>query len=131
MLQAVTAPVVRSVVLGGLVLGLAAFAGRGAHHPVTHHLVLSAPVEQNAIYLSAFDNNDEVDATFESGELTPLRFEVHAAMADGCRWLGVETLVPIDDHRFTYDYSETILDCECGATPYRKTPRTGIVTVAD
>ena len=116
--------------LGGLVLGLAAFAGRYAAHPVTHHLVLSAPVEANAIYLTAFDN-DEVLATFESSELTPFTFEVHAAMPDGCRWLGVETLVPIDDHRFAYDYRETILGCEDGATPFRKTPRTGIVTVAD
>lgn len=117
--------------LGGLVLGLSAFAARGARHPVTHHLVLCAPVETNAIYLSAFDNNDEVDATFETSELAPFRFEVYAAMPDGCRWLGVETLVPIDDHRFAYDYSETILGCDDGAIPYRKTPRTGIVTVAD
>jgi hypothetical protein len=130
MLQAVTVPVVRSVVLGGLVLGLAAFAGRTTHHPVTHHLVLNAPVEAHAIYLTAFDH-DEVLAAFDSSEPTPLVFEMRVAMPDGCRWLGVETLVPIDDHRFTYDYSETILDCDCGATPFRKTPRTGIVTVAD
>jgi len=39
--------------------------------------------------------------------------------------------MPIDNHRYFYRYDEKILECEPGADPYIKTPRTGFVTVED
>jgi hypothetical protein len=60
-----------------------------------------------------------------------MTFEIRASVSDGCRWLGVETLEPIDDKTYAYDYSEYILECDEGATPFLKTPRTGIVDVLE
>jgi len=131
MQQALTAPIFRSVVLGGLVLSLGAVhVGTTSSNSVTRRLVLHAVEEPNAIYLSAWDEGD-VKVTFDAAELHPLTFEMRASVYDGCRWLGTETLVPIDDRSYAYDYSETILSCNKGAVPLRKTPRTGIVTVED
>jgi hypothetical protein len=132
MLQALTTPVFKSVVLGGVLLG----SGIGAKvmtskcdQGQTRRLVLHAPVERNAIYLSAWDDGD-VRIKYD-GELRPMTFEIRASVSDGCRWLGVETLEPIDDKTYAYDYSEYILECDEGATPFLKTPRTGIVDVLE
>jgi hypothetical protein len=130
MLQALQTPAFRSIALAGVLFGAGAVHARLAHHTVTHRLVLHAIAEPNAFYLSAFrDGRADVRVTVEAGELHPITFEVRASVYDGCRWLGTETLEPIDSHRYAYDYSETILDCDPGATPLRKTPRKGIVTV--
>lgn len=130
MLQAIKAPVVGSIVLAGLALGGAAVYGQLSPEPVTKRLVLHAVDQPNAIYLTAF-RDKQLTMTFDDGELRPLRFEVRAQIFDGCRWLGVETLTPIDDKTFSYDYSETVLECLEGAVPALKTPRTGLVTVED
>ena len=69
--------------------------------------------------------------TFPDSQLHPITFYNRASIHDGCRWLGTETLTPIDSKTFYYDYSETVLECDPGATPFYKTPRTGLVTVED
>lgn len=130
MLQAFKAPLLGSIVLGGLVFGLTAVYGARDAEPVTRRLVLHAADQPNAIYLTAF-RDKQLTMTFDDGTLRPLRFEVRAKIFDGCRWLGVETLAPIDHGTFAYDYSEFVLACEDGATPAIKTPRKGIVTVED
>lgn len=131
-MQAVTTPVFRSVVVGGLLLGLtvgAGFASKGSPDLVTRRLVLHTVSEPDAIYLSAWRNGD-VRVQLEDGELRPITFRVRATIPDGCRWEGTETLVPIDHRSFAYDYSERILSCPEGVeSTYRETPRSGIVIV--
>ncbi len=58
-----------------------------------------------------------------------MQFENRAWMWDGCKWLATETLMPIDNHRYSYDYAETVLECKPGHHPTHKTPRQGIVVV--
>jgi hypothetical protein len=131
MLSALTTPVFKSIALAGLALGVAAAAASyGSTEPVTHQLRLHAVDEPNAIYLSVFRNGD-IRVRFDAGEIQPLTFKVRASISDGCRWLGIETLTPRDERSFDYEYSERILSCEPGATPARKTPRKGTVTVED
>ena len=130
MLQALSTSTFRSIALAGLVLGGTGVAKLATHHcHATHRLHLHAVDAPNAFYLSVFRDHRDVRVTVESGKLEPITFEVRAAVYDGCRWLGTETLEPIDNHSFAYDYSETVLDCDPGAVPLRKTPRTGLVTV--
>lgn len=128
MLSAVTSPVLGSLVVGCLALGLGIAHQATADQPVTRTLRLHAVAEANAIYLSAWRNGD-VQVTFPDDELRAVTFRVRATISDGCRWQGTERIVPIDERTFHYDYSEQILSCEPGATPARKTPRQGIVTV--
>ena len=133
MQQAVTTPLFRSVVVGGLLLGLTAmapsFASQDTSELVSRRLVLHTVHEPSAIYLSAWRNGD-VNVQFENGELRPITFRVRATLPDDCRWEGTETLVPIDHRSFTYEYSERILSCPDGTeSTYRETPRVGIVTV--
>lgn len=129
---ALTAPVYKSIALAALALGVGAAASSlySSSEPVTHRMRLHAVDEPNAIYLSVFRNGD-IRVRFDGGELHPLTFKVRATISDGCRWLGIETLVPRDERSFDYDYSERILACEPGATPARKTPRKGVVTIED
>lgn len=130
MQQALVAPLLGSIVLGGLALGGTAVLGDRDAEPVTRRLVLHAADQPNAIYLTAF-RGKELTLRFDDGTLRPLRFEIRARIFDGCRWLGVETLTPIDHGTFAYDYSEYVLSCADGAIPALKTPRQGIVTVHD
>lgn len=131
MLQALTTPVWRSVVVGMLLLGVTVTAAVATRdRSVTRRLRLHAVDEPNAIYLTMFRDGD-LSVRFPDADLRTLTFHVRASVYDGCRWLGTETLVPIDDRTFAYDYAETILGCEPGAQPLRKTPRQGLVTVED
>ncbi len=135
MQQVVFAPLVKSLAIAAALVGANVVHDATTTHPVTHRLALHAPNPTPppgyvTTYLSAFLDGD-IDVTFHDGNLHPLTFRVRATLGDGCRWLGTERLVPIDDETFAYDYSETILDCDAGATPALKTPRAGIVTVVD
>lgn len=112
--------------IGAAMVAALAFAPRPHDHVYKHRLVLDAPSEPGDLYLTVFDG-DVTIASHEPG-LVPLRFETRAYLTDGCRWLGMETLTPMDAHRYAYRYDEAIISCEPGATPARKTPRTGIVT---
>ena len=123
-MQAVEAPLLKLALVAAATLALGAFAApkhRG------HRLVLHAPVQEHAIYLSAWLDGDP-QIVIEGNELQPIRFEMRAEVSDGCRWLGIETLTP-DGHQYAYSYEEEILSCEAGATPALKTPRTGYVTI--
>ena len=130
MQQALTTPLLKSVVLGTLLLSAGAIYAASTDHSVTHRLVLHTIEEPGAIYLSEWKVRD-VKATFDDGELRPITFHMTADMFDGCRWRATETLIPIDDKTFSYDYSETILGCAEGAVPMIKTPRTGTVTIEE
>lgn len=133
MLQAVTTPVMKSIVLGGLLLA----AGLGIAQVVpsdscAKRLVLHARQQPGAVYLSAWRDGDVVLALdTDQGTLPAITFKSRASGHDGCRWLGVETLTPLDERTYSYAYNEYILECDRDARPYVKTPRTGFVVVRD
>ncbi|MBA3820733.1 MAG: hypothetical protein H0X17_17715 [Deltaproteobacteria bacterium] len=130
MLQALTTPVMKSVVVGGVLLGLGVFGALRTHgscDSVTRRLVLHAVEEPRSIYLTAWRDGDLL-VTMDGEELRPITITIRAKIY-GCRVLGTETLTPMDERTYHYDYSETVLSCEPGAQ-IRKTPRTGTVTVA-
>jgi len=128
MQQALATPLFRSCVLGLVLLSLGATAAALHEDPVSRRLSLFAPEDPEAVYISAWRNGD-IAVTFEDERLVPITFKTRASVTDGCRWLGIEKIVPIDSRTFAYDYSEVILDCDPGAKPARKTPRTGYVLV--
>jgi hypothetical protein len=131
MQQALTTPFLKSVVLGTLLLSAGAIYAAKTNHPPTHRLVLHAVEEPGAIYLSEWKRGD-VTATFAIGDAQPIMFRSTADMYDGCRWRAYETLIPIDDHTFSYEYSEEILSCNDGTrvSPLLvPSPRTGLVTI--
>ena len=126
--QAVAIPHLKWTAMGAVVAAALAFAPRAHSHVYEHRLVLSAPIEADATYLSVFTMGGPVTIGSHEPGLEPIGFETRAYLSDGCRWLGIETLWPIDATHYSYRYEEAILSCEPGATPARKTPRTGIVT---
>jgi len=129
MQQALTSSLYRSIAVGGLLLALTVALGR-APKPHMHRLALHAVDRPGALYLTAW-RNGTVRVPIKGDNLVPLRFSMVASINDGCRWEGIETLMQIDSHRYFYRYDEEILECEPGADPYIKTPRTGLVTVED
>ncbi|MCX5746861.1 MAG: hypothetical protein NT062_30690 [Proteobacteria bacterium] len=129
MLHAATVPVLRWLLLAGGLVGATVMMS-GEHHATTHRLRLHAVDEPDAVYLSAFRAGD-VSMRIDTDHPSNITITVRADVSDGCRWLGTETLVPIDATTFAYDYSEEVVSCREGATPTRMTPRTGIVTVED
>jgi hypothetical protein len=132
MLHAVTTPLFFSVVLGGLLGGatLAATQLQTSDALSSKRLVLHAVDRPNSVYLSAFRDGD-LHVELDGDHLSPLTFKTRAAVFDGCRWLGVESLTPLDHRSYSYRYDEYVLECDCGATPTAKTPRTGLVVVHD
>lgn len=127
MMQALLAPVLKSIVLGGIGIGVALGFHHGGDGRVTHRLRLHAIVEPNAIYLTEFDQGDiKLDYVKDK----TLTFSNETTYY-GCHWLGMETLIPVNDREFAYVYDEVVMSCEPGATATRKTPRTGTVTVED
>jgi hypothetical protein len=127
---ALTAPVFKSIALAGLALGLGAAASSLSPERVTHRLALHAIDAPNAIYLTVFRDGD-ISVRFNGDAIHPLTFKTRAFVFDGCHWLATEKLIPRDERSFDYDYSERVLGCEPGATPTKKTPRKGLVTVED
>jgi hypothetical protein len=128
---AVQAPI-KLLAVGGATLALAVAAMLPAHHAhrTSHRLSLSAPELPEAIYISAWAHGD-LTITRDDSNLTPLEITSRARIPDGCTWLGIEILKPIDARHYSYSYDETILSCEPDAIPYIKTPRVGLVTVED
>ncbi len=95
-----------------------------------HRLALDAPIEPNAIYLTAWEDGDvwmPLDPTLHQ----TITFTTRATISDGCRWMGTEILEPLDESHYSYSYDETILECAPDAVPYVKTPRVGLVTVVE
>jgi len=129
MLQALTTPLFKSVVLGGVLLATGIGAAMTSGHPAhERRLVLDAPVVRGDIYLSAWDN---AELRVRADRPIPLYFETAAWISDGCHWVGMETLEKLDDHTYFYSYDERYGDCAENARPYRKTPRVGTVTIVD
>lgn len=130
MMDALTTPLFKSILFATVLstAGLGKLLSHETDHSVTRRLALHTEILPNAIYLTAWRDGD-VMFTFPDSQLHPITFYNRASIHDGCRWLGTESLTPIDEKTFYYDYSETILDCDAGATPFFKTPRTGLVTV--
>ncbi|MGE5185405.1 MAG: hypothetical protein ACM31C_25250 [Acidobacteriota bacterium] len=125
---AVEVPVLKTVVLGGVALGMAALLHHPHAHASKHRLSLHAPVRADALYLTVFADGD-IEVARDDANLRPLTFTTRAFINDGCEWLGIERLTPIDATRYAYSYDESILQCMPDAHPCIKTPRTGIVTV--
>jgi hypothetical protein len=131
---AVAVPSVRSIVAGlAVVIGIAQLPAthRSGAHRVRLTLEAPPPEHQGTLYISAFSDGGDVTITTDYDDLVPLRIETRAYLNDGCRWLGTETLTPMDATHYAYAYDEDILSCEPGA-PYietMKTPRQGVVTV--
>lgn len=123
---ALSAPVLKSLVVAGLALGAGIAAEATSSSCQLHRLSLHAIDQPGALYLTVFRDGD-IHVRFD--KMRPMRWETRAWVSDGCRWLGTDTLIPRDDRSFDYEYSETLLGCEPGSTPYYKTPRTGVVTV--
>ena len=127
MLQAVEAPLLKTVAVAGMALAAVAFVGTRHHDEATvKRLVLHAPEQPHALYLTAWSDGD-VYVHMRSDEPHPLTFQTRAFINDGCEWLATERLVPTGPTRYAYSYSEEILSCEPGAHPAIKTPRTGWV----
>jgi hypothetical protein len=135
LMQAVESVGLRSAAIGLVLVGGTIF-GAGRHHHVSHsemrmhRLVLDAPVEPNAIYLTAWEDGD-VLMPVDPGMHESITFTTRATISDGCRWMGTEILEPIDEAHYSYSYDETILECAPDATPYVKTPRVGLVTIVE
>ena len=128
LLHALSSPLLKSLFVGGALLGVG--IGVKVATPDGSRLVLDAPKECGAIYLTRFDDGD---IRMKLGtRLQPMTFTNAARLDDGCRWVGIETLVPIDNKTFQYFYDEEMLGCEDGAVPrYRETPRRGLVHIID
>jgi hypothetical protein len=127
MMQAVTAPVFRSVAVGALMLALgAAASARKTNHRV--HLALDTVWKLDSLYLSAWADGDDVQITID-GAPRPFTITERAWISDGCRWEGTETLVPTDEGHYAYTYEDHILECKPHARPCTPSHRTGIVTV--
>jgi len=130
---AVVAPSMRSIVAGAAVaIGIIQLPS--AHENVHRvRMTLEAPPPERAgtLYLSVFSDGGDVTVTTDYDQLPPFRFFTRAYVSDGCRWLGTETMTPIDANHYAYAYDEDVLSCDPGA-PFIdtiKTPRQGIVTV--
>jgi hypothetical protein len=129
MQQALTSSVFRSIAVASVLMALTV-GGLAARSQHTRRLALHAVERPDEWYISAW-RNGPIPVPFAGKQLIPLTYKTRAQLGDGCRWLVIERLVPMDDGRYFYDYSETLLGCRPGATPYVKTPRTGFVTIED
>jgi hypothetical protein len=130
MLQAVEAPLLKTAVVGAAVLAGALVLAPAKSDTLVQRLELHAPEEPGALYLTAWDSGD-VTVHLRHAEPHALTFQTRAFINDGCEWLATERLVPTGPDRYAYSYDEEILSCEPGATPARKTPRTGYVLVVN
>jgi len=125
--------VATGVLVGGAALALGALflpravasAPLGAEASM-YRLVLHAPRESGAFYVSAWAEGDVFVAHNDQKNLTFVR---RGDEHDGCTWQGTERLTKMSAGVYAYDYSEQILSCRPDAQPFRKTPRTGVVTV--
>lgn len=130
MQSALTTPVMKSIALAGLALGLGVAASSllSPDH-VTHRLKLHATDVPGYVYVTVFREGD-IRVRFDGDEIYPFKVKTYARYA-GCRVLGIETLVPRDARSFDYDYSERILGCDPGSPGLVVTPRKGVVTIED
>lgn len=138
MLHALTAPLGKTIAVGGLAVLALAVAGRPHHEPHGRRLVLHAEARPTATYLTVFQH-DELRMADDGRPLAPLVFRNNGnvgahctttTQAPACHWVGTERLEPIDEHTYAYSYTEQLLGCDDGAVQNCiDTPRTGYVTV--
>ncbi len=126
-MQALEVPVLKSVLFAAAAVGALAFVPT-AKDTHMHRLVLHAPVNPHALYLTQWENGP-IEVALDPDHLEPLRFEMRAYVSDGCRWLGVEQLTPSGVHRYAYRYNDYKLACEPNALRTVPTPRSGWVEV--
>ena len=120
--------VAAGVLLGGAALALGAlFVPRAvtASAPEMYRLVLHAPEVPGYLYVSAWAEGDVFVPRSDAQAITFVR---RSDEHDGCTWQGTEKLTRLSAGVYAYDYKELILSCKPDARPFRKTPRTGIVT---
>mgnify|MGYP001198622757 CR=1 FL=1 len=129
MQYALTTPVFRSVAFVGIVMALGTVKVAVTEETVTRRLALHAIERPNEFYLSAW-RSGAVTLEFPTKELQPFKFEIRGTY-NGCRWQATETLIPIDERTFSYDYTDSVMYCMPGAKATNPTPRTGYVTVED
>ena len=139
MLHALTAPLGKTIAVGGLAVLALALAGR-PHHEQSHgrRLVLHAEARATATYLTVFQHN-ELRTADDGKPLSTLVFRNTGNVGStctttretpACHWVGTERLEPIDEHTYAYSYTEELLGCDDGAEQNCiDTPRTGYVTV--
>ena len=123
--------VAAGVLVGGAALALGALflphaVASPPSAPAMYRLVLHAPEESGAFYVSAWAEGDVFVPSADAKNLTFIR---RGQEHDGCAWQGTERLTRMKNGGYAYDYSEVILSCQPDAQPFRKTPRTGVVTV--
>jgi hypothetical protein len=128
-MQALVAPVGKSLLIAALAVGAFAVLPHRSHRHHHHHrLVLHAVSNPDALYLSAWMDGP-VDVELDADHLRPLHFEMRAHVTDGCYWHGWETLTPSGDHRYAYAYNDEKLACSPHPIATEPTPRTGWVEV--
>jgi len=121
--------VAAGVLVGGAALALGALflprAVASAPPSGMYRLVLHAPEQRNAFYVSVWAEGDVFVADNNAKSITFVR---RGDEHDGCTWQGTERLNRLSAGVYAYEYSEQILACRPDARPFVKTPRTGIVT---
>jgi hypothetical protein len=120
----------------GRVLGLAGLLLAGAAYIVERSpaqsgwaLVLDAPREAVCYYGSQWNDGPVRVSEAQAHRPTPIVFAHEFPFEDGCTWRSVETLQPIGEGRYSYQYEEHVVSCAAGATPAATCPLTGVVTV--
>lgn len=58
----------------------------------------------------------------------PITFQTRYDYVDGCTWESTETLIPVGDGKFSYQYHERMLSCDEDSEPGYACDRAGIVT---
>lgn len=126
---AVEVPLLKQAAIATAALGLVVGMAMPHHsHLTRHRLGLHAPKRCHAIYLTAWEHGD-VTIVRDDAHPRSIVFNTREVIPDGSTWLGTETLVPLDDRTYSYQYDETVLEDIPGGTRYIKTPRHGVVTV--
>jgi hypothetical protein len=139
MLHALTAPLGKTIAVGGLAVLALAVAGRPHEQAHGRRLVLHAEARPTATYLTVFKHGEIHMPADAGGRLTTIVFKnsgdvgarcTTTEQAPACHWIGTERLEPIDEHTYAYSYTEELLGCDDGAAQNCiDTPRTGYVTV--
>jgi len=127
-MHALEAPLLKLTVVAAGALAVAAFVPHHHHPRTVHRLVLHAPAQPLAYYVSVWADGNDVRLELDPHHLQAMQFETIEDLTDGCRWLGTETLIP-DGNHYDYRYDETILSCSPHPLATIKTPRSGTVTI--
>jgi hypothetical protein len=119
----------RVLALAGLLLAGAAFIVERRPAPSGWALVLDAPREAQCYYGSQWNDGPVQITEAQARGHASIVFEHEFPFEDGCTWRSVETLRPIADARYSYQYEERVVSCTEGSRPADPCPLTGVVTV--